>query len=229
MSQFAPRLTAAQVILLAADDLMSGGAAEFSEWDLTVASWSRDRTRFGLRGYDQKYPDHKRVMMEIMGQKPQNPLTQGLMEKIRPNVYRLTQLGRAMAVRLRSGGGSSPESAAQSDLYRLIASVLAHPAMTRWQQDPDQPRRWADAAAFLGLGGDVRRTAADCLSALRRAARSAIDWCMMHDVVYLAPPSRAAGEPIHTRLLTEIIDFLQVLEYRFPEQLASEATARAGR
>jgi hypothetical protein len=177
MSQFAPRLTAAQVILLAAEDIMLNGASEFSEWDLTVASWARDRTRFGLRGYDQKHPDHKRVMMEIMGQKPQNPLTQGLMEKIRPNVYRLTPLGRAMAVRLRSGGGHSPESSAASDLYRLIASLLAHPALTRWQQDPDQceqgPVRLPVGAAAVGAVGhrlvhDARRRVPDAADPRRR-------------------------------------------------------------
>src|SRR5262249_35415975 len=160
---------------------------------------------------------------------PQNPLTQGLMEKVRPNFYRLTPLGRAMAVRLRSGGGQSPESSATSDLYRLIASLLHHPALTRWQQDPDQPRRWVDAQAFWGLGGTAPRDLSGGLWSLRRAVRPAIDWCMMHDVVYLTAPTRAAGEPIHMRLLTETIDFLQVLEYRFPEQLSGEAVARAGR
>ena len=94
----APRLTAAQVILMAADDLMTGGSREFTEWELTVASWNRDKARFGLRGYDQTYPDHKRVMMEIMGKKPQNPVTLGLMEKIRPNVYRLTARSGALVV-----------------------------------------------------------------------------------------------------------------------------------
>src|SRR5262245_88680 len=74
MLKSAPRYTAAQVILLAAEDLMAQGASEFSEWDLTIASWNRDKKRFGLRGYDQTHPDHKRVMMEIMGRKPQNPM-----------------------------------------------------------------------------------------------------------------------------------------------------------
>ena len=85
MVKVAPRYTAVQMILMAADDLMAQGASEFSEWDLTVASWSRDRVRFGLRGYQQTHPDHKRVMMEIMGKKPQNPLHMGLMQKVRPN------------------------------------------------------------------------------------------------------------------------------------------------
>ena len=38
MIKTAPRQTAAQVILLAADDLMAQGRSEFTEWDLTMAS-----------------------------------------------------------------------------------------------------------------------------------------------------------------------------------------------
>jgi hypothetical protein len=96
------RLTAAQIILLAGDDLTNAGVSEFSEWELTVASWRRDQGRFGLRGYQEHYPDHKRVMMEIMGQKPHNPIHLKLMEKLRPNYYRLTSLGREEANRLRN-------------------------------------------------------------------------------------------------------------------------------
>ena len=220
MSQNALRLTAAQVIILAAEDIMAAGATEFTEWDLTVAAWTRDRTRFGLRGYDQKYPDHKRVMMEIMGQKPQNPLALQFMEKIRPNIYRLTPLGRAVANRLRNSGPAQA-SDEQADMYRLASDLTSHAALVAWRSDPDQPRWWADASAFLARGGDVRKDAHKALSALRRQVRSAMDWCMVHDVEYLVPVSRAAGEPIHVRALTEIMDFLQGLEYRFPEHLTT--------
>src|SRR5438093_13695669 len=99
----APRHTAAQAILLAADDLMAQGASEFTEWDLTIAAWIRDRTRSGLRGYAQDHPDHKGVMMETMGKKPHNPVLLGLMEKVRPNTYRLSPPGRSEAKRLRTG------------------------------------------------------------------------------------------------------------------------------
>lgn len=230
MSQNPLRLTAAQVIILAAEDITAGGSTEFTEWDLTVAAWTRDRTRFGLRGYDQKYPDHKRVMMEIMGQKPQNPLALGFMEKIRPNTYRLTPLGRAVANRLRSSGSPSPASDEQAELYRFTSELISHPALVAWRSDPDQPRWWADAAAFLAKGGDVRRDAAKCLGSLRRQTRAAIDWCMVRDVTYLVPATLAGGEPIHIRALNEIMDFLQMLEYRFPEHLASaREKAKAGK
>jgi hypothetical protein len=216
----APRLTAAQVILMAADDLMSGGAREFTEWELTVASWTRDKARFGLRGYDQTYPDHKRVMMEIMGKKPQNPVTLGLMEKVRPNVYRLTALGQAEAARLRSGGTArAAVSNAKADLYRTAANLVHHPAYLQWKRDPDQPRRWAEAVPFLTLGGDPNTDPAGCVAALRRSARAGIDWCMEHDVLYLTPSVRSAGDPIHISDVANVIDFLQVLGYRFERQL----------
>jgi len=222
MSQSGPRLTAAQVILLAGDDLMANGAREFTEWELTVSSWTRDRTRFGLRGFDQKYPDHKRVMMEIMGHKPQNPITLGFMEKMRPNVYRLTPLGRAEAARLRSGGSARAPLAAslQSDLYGTTATLLNHPVFNSWKNDPDQPRRWADAVTFLSLGGDPQSDPVTNLTTLRQAACAARDWCMKHDVVYLTPQVRSASEPIHTSEISAIVDFLKAIEYRFEEHFA---------
>ncbi len=75
------KLTAVQIILMAADDLVVAGSDEYSEFDLTVAAWNRDRQRFGLRGYSNIYPDHKRVMMEIMGNKASNPILLRFMEK----------------------------------------------------------------------------------------------------------------------------------------------------
>ena len=76
---------AAEEILLGADDLDRAGMREFSEWDLTVATWKRNPNRFGCRGYEDRYPDHKRVMMEIMGTtKKDNPLRRGwLSEPVR--------------------------------------------------------------------------------------------------------------------------------------------------
>ena len=67
MTNAALPLTATRVILLAADDLDRKGQLEFTEWELTVAAWARDGNRFGLRGFELLHPDHKRVMMEVMG------------------------------------------------------------------------------------------------------------------------------------------------------------------
>lgn len=214
------RLTAAQVILLAADDLMAAGAADFSEWDLTVAAWSRDRPRFGLRGYAQAHPDHKRVMMEIMGQKASNPVSMKYLEKVRPNYYRLTPLGRSIAARLR-GEGPRPagQPAAVKDLYETAAAYVARPAFRRWQDNPEEPREWAGAAAFLGLtGGGADVAPAARAAEIHDAIRAAIDWCNARGVAFLTRGAGGGGSPIHIRDLVDLIDFLQALSYRFPDR-----------
>jgi hypothetical protein len=90
-----------------------------------------------------------------------------------------------------------------------------------WKNDPDKPNKWPDVIPFLSLGGDPQNDPAGCLAALRRSVRAGIDWCMTHDVVYLTPTVRSAGEPIHVREMHELINFLEVLQMRFERQLAT--------
>jgi hypothetical protein len=214
------RLTASQIILLAAADLAEGGNQEFSEWDLTVAAWARDRFRFGLRGYAQTYPDHKRVMMEIMGQKPHSPVQQKFIEKVRPNYYRLTPLGKSAAMRLIQGDSAKPAEKPVSvkDLYDIVSTFIAKPEFRRWRDNPAEPREWTGAARFLGLS-ETELEPAERLAEIRDAVKSAIDWCNVQEAVYLTRGSGQGGTPIHVRDLSELLDFLQALAYRFPDYL----------
>jgi DNA-binding PadR family transcriptional regulator len=223
--------TAAATVLLAADDLTTAGKEEFSEWDLTVAAWSRDRSRFGLRGYAQSYPDHKRVMMEIMGQKASSPVVLKYLFKVRPNYYRLTPQGRAAAARLRSGDKSPRKPAAPvtvRELYDVVETYSSRPQFRRWQENPEEPREWGGALAFLGLvGKDARLDPVARVEEIRTAIRAAIDWCNVKEAVFLTRGAGEGGTPIHLRDLSDLLDFLQALSYRFPELAAAPADAGA--
>jgi hypothetical protein len=233
------KLTASETVLLAAADLTADGKQEFSEWDLTVAAWTLDRQRFGLRGYALSHPDHKRVMMEIMGKKASSPVQQKYLEKTRPNYYRLTPLGKAIAAGLRSDPrnpapaapapavGKSPTKPAPTaasrslvqELYEKAALYVGKPEFRRWQDNPEEPRDWAGAAKFLGLNGtEVRVDPIERLEEVRDAIQAAYDWCKSHDTVYLTRGGNA-GSPIHVSDLASMQDFLQALIYRFPEAL----------
>ena len=215
MLKTAPRYTAAQVILMAADDLMAQGVSEFSEWDLTIASWDRDRRRFGLRGHDQIHPDHKRVMMEIMGRKPQNPVILGLMEKVRPNYYRLTKLGRAEAARMRVGAdGAGKARPSAFDNYDAISRLIGHKAFQRWREDPDEPRRLPDALDFLGA---KLEDAAQRLAAIRDMNQTTISWCSKQNLEFLPKDGGKAYPPIPFGDLVDLENFLKALTYRFPQ------------
>ena len=217
-----PKLTASESVLLAASDLVAAGNEEFSEWDLTVAAWSRDRFRFGLRGYAQSYPDHKRVMMEIMGKKPSSPLQRKYFEKVRPNFYRLTTLGRSAATRIKEGGKPKPSSSPVSvkELYDAVTMYVNKPEFRRWQMNPEEPRDWTGAASFLGLvGKDARIDPPTKIKEIRGVFRAAIDWCMVQEAAFLTKGSNQGGTPIHVRDLSEVLDFLVALTYRFPDKL----------
>jgi len=238
------KLTASETVLLAAADLTAAGTQEFSEWDLTVAAWTLDRLRFGLRGYAQSHPDHKRVMMEIMGKKASSPVQQKYLEKTRPNYYRLTPLGKAIAAGLRSStphnnpgpaaaGKPAPKTPPATvvrtpvmELYEKAALYVGKPEFRRWQDNPEEPRDWAGAARFLGLSGaDTRINPIERLEEVRAAIQAAMDWCTAQDTVYLTRGA-SAGSPIHVTDLANVLDFLVALAYRFPEALSAKAKKR---
>ncbi len=234
VSTLPPKITGSESVLLAADDLTTAGKEEFSEWDLTIAAWSRDRNRFGLRGYSQSYPDHKRVMMEIMGQKASSPIVQKYMTKVRPNYYRLTPQGRAAAARVRRGGGSkepktvtipsSPKPVTVRELYDAAALYVSKPEFRRWQDNPEEPREWSKAVTFFGLTGkDIKLDPVDRAEEIREMVRAAMDWCSVKEAAYLTRGSGEGGTPIHIRDLSDLLDFLQALTYRFPEHLEQKA------
>jgi hypothetical protein len=236
------KLTASETVLLAAANLAAAGNEEFTEWDLTVAAWTLDRLRFGLRGYAQSYPDHKRVMMEIMGQKPSSPVQQKFLEKLRPNYYRLTPLGKAVAARLRSGGSipakpATPATAKPTvktekpeitnDLYSRVVAHLGKPEFKRWQDNPEEPRNWAGAATFLGLTPKDANPA-EKLEEIRAVIQEAVNWCTAQEVAYLTRGAGQGGTPIHVSELANMLDFLQALIYRFPEALEKKSGPKGG-
>lgn len=96
------RVTARDTIVLAAADLTAAGHREFTEWDLTVAAWALNRAAFGMRGYEQTYPDHKRVTVELVKTRSGSVLAVGYVERVRSNTYRVTAAGTAEAARVRA-------------------------------------------------------------------------------------------------------------------------------
>lgn len=91
------KTTAADILVRAASDLHAAGITDPTEWDLTVAAWSLSRIRFGMRDHEASYPDHKKVYVVLLA-----AVRAGLVEKVRANVYRLTEAGKVRAAELRA-------------------------------------------------------------------------------------------------------------------------------
>lgn len=221
-------LTAAQEILFAAFDLDASGKSEFSEWDLTVATWKRNPNRFGCRGYESEYPDHKRVMMEIMGDKKENPVRVGTIEKTRPNCYRISNLGRSLVDRLRQSKGDGGQSVrSPQSIYDAVATYSKNVVFQKHLRDPEEPRMWLGAASFLQLANSEARHLNDRLRATEGAINDAIAWMDENAVDHINRGVSGGGEAITKDGAMRLAAFFKLIQERFG--LHIEAIRRSAR
>lgn len=218
-----PQMTAAQEIILAACDLEMSGHYEFSEWELTVAAWRRNRNRFGLRGFEDTHPDHKRVMTEIMGQsKKDNPVRRKLLDKVRPNYYRITDLGKAEAVLLdRESRVDKQTPRSPGPIYSAVEVFANSPPFRTWLQNPEEPKSWLGASAFLGLTKISANELNDRLRAVNASVRMALDWCSESDRDAITRGPQGGSRPIPVNELRRVPEFIAVLKSRFARQIAA--------
>ena len=214
-------LTAAQEILLAAASLDAKEKTSFTEWDLTVATWRRNENRFGCRGYESRYPDHKRVMMEIMGTtKKENPIRRGWLLKVRQNTYALTDLGRSEAERLthsRQSVTSVPRS--PQPIYDSVVPYYKSSVFRRHSKDKNEPRMWVGAASFLQLTSTDPQHVRDRLAATRNAIDNAIEWMDENSTMVIRRGVTGSGQAISRENLIQLKKFYSTITDRFSDQI----------
>lgn len=212
-------LTASQEILLAAATLSDAGQPEFSEWDLTVAAWKLNPNKFGCRGYEAEYPDHKRVMMEIMSKKRlDNPLRRGWIRRTRPNHYRLATLGLAEAQRLREASAGHPDSIrAGADIYDAVVRYADHRVFKDHCRDAEEPRTWLEVEAFLGISRHDPTHVADRLRLARNTIDQALRWLDENKQKVLRR-TQGSGLTLRRDELEKLAAFTSLLQERFKIQ-----------
>jgi hypothetical protein len=214
-------VTAAQRILLAAAALAAEGKSSFTEWDLTVKAWERDKNRFGCRGYEERYPDHKRVMSEIMGQtKRDNPIRRGWIEKAGKNQYKITTAGLAQAERLSSLAGDGRATVRSPSLvYDAVKDYVLNRVFLDYSRDEAEPRTWLGASAFLGLTENTPKALDDSLRKIEAVAKDALDWLDEEGQDELRRGPVGGGTTIRRTDLERLRHFLDVLRERFELQM----------
>src|SRR5437870_2669384 len=154
---------------MAAASLAQGDTnREFTEWELTKEAWRLNKNRWGLRGFEEEHPDHKRVMMEVMG--GGSIVKEGLLIRTRENHYKITAAGLARVDSL-----SIPRDTRQRSIhiYDDISPYAFHRVFESYLSDPSEPKTWLGAASFLNLSRNDPELLDERMSRVRESISSA--------------------------------------------------------
>lgn len=110
-------------LLIAVGTMIGPRTDSFNEFDLTVTAWKLYPHSFGLRGYEDLYPDHKRVTTEVLIGVSRSKTFQ---KEARPNQYSLSPIGIVRLIDLESSG--------------LALRAIRGQAFAAWNRDPSLPR-----------------------------------------------------------------------------------------
>jgi hypothetical protein len=183
-------LTVSQKILLAAHRLEDQGHSPFTAEALTVAAWKGDPRTFGLRGFDNEYPDNNRVLACIMGER--GLARRGWLVKVGQKLYNLSRQGKEEARRVLAGDDSPlPKRRALAkiqvpkELEQQLVTMFTTTAFRRYEEGMKREITYKDACKFWGLTESAHGDAVDQTLAKVPAALAAVEQLLIGDSIEL--------------------------------------------
>jgi hypothetical protein len=171
--------TVPEKILLAAFQLEEQGQSPFSAEALIVAAWQKYPRTFGLKGYDEQYPDSNKVLASIMGEK--GLTRRGWLSKPGQKLYSLTHDGRRVVRRLLHGD-DQPETVRKDrpvklskDHDKLMQGLFVTSAYEKFREGRQQELTFADACRFWSITENLTGEALDGRLDHLRAALAEIE------------------------------------------------------
>src|SRR5262249_46603492 len=147
--------TVPEKILLAAFHLEEIGQSPFSAEALIVSAWQKYPRTFGLKGYDEQYPDSNKVLASIMGEK--GLARRGWLVTMGQKLHSLSREGR-QAVRRLLQGEEQPTTIKSDRPIKLSRDHDKQPqglfvtsAYEKTREGRHQELTFADACRFWGI------------------------------------------------------------------------------
>jgi hypothetical protein len=202
--------TVPEKILLAAFELEEAGQSPFSAEALIVSAWQKFPRSFGLKGYDEQYPDSNKVLTSIMGEK--GLARRGWLAKMGQKLYSLTRDGKQVVRRLLQGEEEQPAAPVapvkfSKEQDKFLQGLLASSAYEKFQDDRQKELTFADACRYWGITENMQADILDARLDHFEATLSQIERQMG-----LAGATLGNGRSVSvddTGLLAEIHTFLQ--------------------
>jgi hypothetical protein len=211
--------TLPEKLLLAASHLEEAGQSPFSAEALIVSAWQKFPRTFGLKGFEDKYPDSNRVLAQIMGEK--GLPNRGWMVKVGQKLYSLTRDGRQVVRKLLQGEEVPPLTSKRAapvdrlpkEVDILLQTLLCAGVVAKARQGRQEEWTFAEACRFWGLGertGNAVDTRLDELQAQIVQAEK---------VLANGPQMLGNGVEITAEQAGQLADLHHQLEQRFARHL----------
>lgn len=203
-------------VLLAAWHCCNGDTEQsFTAEQLIVTAWEMDKSAFGLRGFEDRFPDSNRLYTNTDGK--DGLVAKGLFVKAGERMFRLSPAGLAAATNLR------PKSVEeQVKLERELASrvnkIVSHPVFRDWLKDSSKPTRFHGAGHFWGIApGTPPRVVRDRLKQVEVTLKVALDYMSQREAARLF---EERGKPLCERSdIERCLEFHCVLKKRFAKEI----------
>jgi len=167
-------LTLAEKVLLAAFKCADGLTDKsFTAEALSVQAWKMDRNAFGLRGFENEYPDSNKLFKSIDSKG--GLVAKALITKVGDRTFKVTAAGLAQAAALQP----AEEDFRKPDrgLAAEVNKIISHPVFREWVTDQAKPAKFYGAGHFWGIApGTPPRVIRDRLKHIEVTLRTAIDY-----------------------------------------------------
>jgi hypothetical protein len=211
--------TLPEKLLLAASHLEEAGQSPFSAEALIVSAWQKFPRTFGLKGFEDKYPDSNRVLAQIMGEK--GLPNRGWMVKVGQKLYSLTRDGRQVVRKLLQGEEVPPLTSKRAapvdrlpkELDILLQTLLCASVLAKARQSRQEEWTFAEACRFWGLGERTGNAVDTRLDELQSQLVQA------EKVLTNGPQMLGNGVEITAEQAGQLADLHHQLEQRFARHL----------
>jgi hypothetical protein len=209
--------TLPEKILLAASHLEEQGQSPFSAEALIVSAWQKYPRTFGLKGFEELYPDSNKVLAMIMGEK--GLPGRGWMAKVGQKQYSLTRDGRQVVRKLMLGEEvpplTAPRDVARLDRQQdlLVQQLLASIAYQKLTEGRHNDWTFSDACRFWAIGERTGSAVDERLDELQ-AQLTQIEKVLKRGNVTLGN-----GREMTSAEASQLVDLHAQLEQRFTRHL----------
>jgi hypothetical protein len=210
-------LTNAEKVLLAAVALCDGRSdRSFTAEELSVAAWQQDKASFGLRSYENEYPDSNKLFKSIDSKG--GLVAKGFIIKVGDRTFRLAAGGIAAASRL-SPANPELQLKLERDLATAVNKLVSHPVFAEWLTDATKPTKFSAAGQFWGVApGTPARVVRDRIANIEATLHEALHYMETRGVSALFREKNRVLCERHD--IERCLECHNVLKKRFSKELA---------